>query len=260
MSKSKKKKKKKKDVLIKPRGMGLSVKLFRIEGLAQSASQLASLFKKTPYAPKKKKDITSGFVKAKAVDNSVQADFIAGFRVPVIGYDKDGQLATVHYISVDRGTVIVKTTKSTVEVRGSGRVASRFRRVLEEHTGAKMSPLNLNGGTKKVYDTAADIASIRLTMPSEEDTRGRVQTTPLSNIEFQGEGIQSADEIVLYTRKYKGEIVRFRGTFPYPSGAFLTTSVNALVGSIMVYKTGDGILESDLNWIVNLLEDAALGQ
>ena len=35
---------------------------------------------------------------------------------------------------------------------------------------------------------------------------------------------------------------------------------NAEVGSLMIYRTGDGIAEKDLNWIVELMEDAALTQ
>ncbi|UCE09510.1 MAG: hypothetical protein JSW61_11140 [Candidatus Thorarchaeota archaeon] len=248
LSKSKKSTQKAKPKLIRPRGIGLSVKLFKHEGLNLSASQLASLFKKAPYAPAKKSDIASGFSKAKAVGKTVTADFTAGFRVPVLAFGED---VPVHYISVDRGSVVVKLDKGTAEVRGSGRIASRFRRWVQKETRAKMQPLNLNGGTRKVYDTASDIATVLLA--GLEGT-----TSDLSGVEFRGSGIQTADEIALYTRKYKGEIVRFRGTFPYPSGQQLTTSVNALTGSIFIYKWGEGIYEKDLNWIVSLLEDAAL--
>jgi hypothetical protein len=228
--------------------MGLSVKLFRHEELALSASQLATLFKKAPYAPKRKKDIASGFSKAKAVGKTVSAEFVAGFRVPVLAFGED---TPVHYVSIDRGTVIVKLDKGTAEVRGSDRVARRFRRWVQKETGAKLRPLNLNGGTRKVYDTASDIATVLLT--GLEGT-----TSAISDVEFKGQSIQTADEITLYARKYKGEIVRFRGKFPYPSGQFLTTSVNALSGSIMIYKIGEGIQERDLKWIVSLMEDAAL--
>lgn len=244
-------KKKKKPSLVRTRGMGLSVKLFRYTDTKMSTAQLVSSFKKVPYAPKNKNDAASGFTKVKATGTTVEGDFVAGFRVPVLTYDKDGNLAPVHYVSVDKGQIFVKTSKGTIEVRGSERVARKFRQVMEEETGAKLTPLNLNGGVKKVYGEAADIAAVMLT---------GVEKGNLTQAEFRGVGIQNEAEIGLYTRRYKGEISRFRGTFPYPSGAFLTTAVNAEAGSLMIYRTGEGIYEKDLKWIVDLMENAALEQ
>lgn len=231
--------------------MGLSVKLFRYSGLKLSAPQLASALKKIKYSPKSRKDAATGFTKVSASGRTVIADLVAGFRVPVLGYDKDGNLTPVHYVSVDKGQAFIKTGKETVEVRGSERIAKRFKSLMEDTTGAKLTPLNLNGGTKIIYDAAADIASVLLT---------GVEKGNLTQAEFRGIGIQNEDEIGLYTRRYKGEITRFRGTFPYPSGAFLTTSVNAEAGSLMIYRTGEGIYEKDLKWIVELMENAALAQ
>ncbi|MHA2603081.1 MAG: hypothetical protein AM324_013250 [Candidatus Thorarchaeota archaeon SMTZ1-83] len=248
---SKSTKKKKAPSLVRTRGMGLSVKLFRCSGLKLSAPQLTSALKKIKYSPKSRKDAATGFTRVSASGRTVTADLVAGFRVPVLGFDKDGNLTPVHYVSVDKGQVFVKTGKGTVEVRGSERIARRFKSLMEETTGAKLTPLNLNGGTRIIYDAAADIASVLLT---------GVEKGNLTQAEFRGIGIQNEDEIGLYTRRYKGEITRFRGTFPYPSGAFLTTSVNAEAGSLMIYRTGEGIYEKDLNWIVELMENAALAQ
>jgi hypothetical protein len=244
-------KKKKAASLVRTRGMGLSVKLFKYTGLKLSAPQLTTALKKIKYSPKSQKDAATGFTKVTASGRTVIADLVAGFRVPVLGYDKDGNLTPIHYVSVDKGQAFVKTGKGTVEIRGSERIARRFKSLMEDTTGAKLTPLNLNGGTKIIYDAAADIASVLLT---------GVEKGNLTQAEFRGIGIQNEDEIGLYTRRYKGEITRFRGTFPYPSGAFLTTAVNAEAGSLMIYRTGEGIYEKDLRWIVGLMEDAALAQ
>ena len=213
-------------------------------------AKIASALKAMKYAPKKKKDLATGFTSATVKGKTIVADIVAGFRVPVLSYDSDGNLTPVHYVSVDRGTAFVKFDRGTIEVRGSERVARKFIRVMEDITGGKFSSLNLNGGTKKLYDSAADIASVLLT---------GVEKGNLSRAQFQGTGIQTEEEIGMYTRRYKGSISRFRGTFGYPSGAFLTTVVNAESGSLQVYKSGDGILEKDVNWIVKMMEDAALG-
>ncbi len=243
MSKSKKSK------LIRTRGMGLSIKLFKFEGLNLAPAKLISTLKKLPYAPKKKKDISAGFTKVTATGKVVVADIVAGFRVPVLSYSAAGEMTPVHYISVDRGTVYVKFDKGTIEVRGSDRVARKCIKLIEDATGAKIRRLKFNGGTKKLYDNAADIAAVLLT---------GVEKGALNQAEFKGTGIQSEEEIGLYTRRYKASIGRFRGTFAYPSGAFLTTVINAEAGSLMVYKSGDGILVKDVNWIVDMMEEAAV--
>ncbi|NHJ14712.1 MAG: hypothetical protein EAX95_13615 [Candidatus Thorarchaeota archaeon] len=240
----------KKTKLIRTRGMALSVKLFKLSDMSLSAAQLVTELKKIEYSPKATK-LSAGFSGVKTTGKTVSADMIASFMVPVLAYDKDGNLAPKHYMSVDKGEVFVKLDKGTVEIRGSERIARKFRQTLDDISDAKLSPLNLNGGTKKIYEKAADIASVMLT---------GVEKGNLTQAEFRGVGIQNEEEIGLYTRRYKGEITRFRGTFPYPSGAFLTTSVNAESGSLMIYRTGDGIAEKDLNWIVELMEDAALTQ
>ncbi|TET11915.1 MAG: hypothetical protein E3J82_05155 [Candidatus Thorarchaeota archaeon] len=233
--------------LIKPRGMGLSVHLFRHSGLQTTPTKLASLLRGISYSSKKKKGLASGFTSVKASGDIVIGEFVSGFRVPVLAY-KDGELTSVHYVSIDRGTVLVKLDRETIEVRGSRRIANKFSRLLEDTTGAKVTPLSLNGGAKKLYDRAMDVASVLVT---------DVEKGNLRQAEFRGSGIQSEEEIGLYTRRYKGHISRFRGTFSYPSGAILTTSVNAESGSLMIYQVGDGILQRDLDWIIDLMEAAA---
>ncbi len=235
--------------LIRTRGMGLSIKLFKFEELSLTAAKLASTLKGIPYAPKKKSDIAKGFQSASVKGKIVVADFVSGFRVPVHGFDAAGEMTPVHYVSVERCTAFIKLDKGTIEIRGSERVARKCANMIEEASGAKVSPLNLNGGTKKLYDAAADIAAVLLT---------GVEKGALTQAEFKGNGIKTEEEIGLYTRRYKGSIARFRGTFPYPSGAFLTTVINADAGSLMVYRTGDGIAEKDVDYIVDLMENAAV--
>ena len=248
-AKTTKKKSSKRSKLVRVSGLGISVKLFRQEGVTKSMTQIANALRGVPYKPKNKSDLAAGFVEVKASAKRVRATFVAGFRVRVLTYDADGNLTPIHYVSVDRGDVIIKLDKGTVEVRGSERIARKFCKMYEDLTGANLSPLNLNGGTEKLYAYAKSVDSVLIS---------GIEKGNLSAMEFRGHGIQTEAEIGLYRRKYNGSITRFRGTFSYPSKAFLTTIVNAEAGSLMVYKSGDGILEKDLTWIVDLMEDAAL--
>ncbi|MBD3407691.1 MAG: hypothetical protein GF411_16355 [Candidatus Lokiarchaeota archaeon] len=245
----KRKRKSKKSTVIKTRGIGMAIKLFKYSGISESSTKLARELRDITYEPADDKDIQSGFTKVKRSGDLITADFVAGFRVPVLTYDKNGMLTPQHYVSVDKGTVLIKMDRGSIEVRGSQRIANKFRRILEDITGAEILPMNLNGGTKKLYDEAAEIASVLVS---------GIDKGNLSQVEFRGAGIHTEEEIGMYTRRYKGEITRFRGAFAYPSGAFLTTSVNAENGSIMLYKSGDGIQEADLQYIVELMENASL--
>ena len=233
------------------RGMVLAVKLFKMDGVKMTPAKLAAAMKDRPYAPKTKKDIASGFTKVQTKVKTVRAEFVAGFNVPYLKYDPDGGLTPDYQLSVDKGIVFVKLDKGTVEVRASGRLATRFRSMLEDITGGKIEPMNLNGGTKKLYDKATTVTSVAL---SELD---KPSGSP-SHIQLGGEDIKTEDEISLYTRKYKGKINRFRGTFAYPSGEYKTV-VNADNGSLLVYRGGEGPYEKDLSWIVELMEDSAPG-
>lgn len=231
--------------LIATRGMGMPIKIFRHEGVTMTADQIVKAFKQYPYNPKSKTSIVAGFGKVTSSGEVVAADFVSGFKVQVMTFEG----APVHYISVDSGTAIIKLDRGTIEVRGSDRIARKFRGVFEDVVGGKLSPLDLNGGTVKLYNSATDVASVLLI---------GVEKGNITQAEFRGAGIQREEDIGMYQRRYKGQIGRFRGTFAYPSGAFLTTTVNAEAGSLMVYRSGEGILEKDLNWIVELMEDAAL--
>ncbi len=55
---------KKKKALIRTRGMGLSIKLFKYEGLTLAPAKIASALKKIPYKPTPKNKIAKGFSKS----------------------------------------------------------------------------------------------------------------------------------------------------------------------------------------------------
>lgn len=235
--------------LIRTRGLGLSIRLFKVEKLDMTPTKLASTLKEKTYSPKNKSDITSGFSNAKVSGKDVVVDFVSGFNVPVFSYSEAGERIAAHYVSVDKATVIIKTEKGKIEVRGSERIATKFTSLFEELTGASVSVLSLNGGIKKLYDAATDITAVLLT---------DVDKGPLSQVEFRGEGIQTEPEVGMYSRRYKGTITRFRGKFSYPySKALYPTIINGIKGSILIYGSGDGIPEKDVDWIVDLMETAA---
>ena len=231
------------------RGLGLSIRLFRLLEMPLSSNQIATKMKSISYAPTtgKSKKLGAGFSKVQLSGKTITADFMADFRVVVRSLGTEG-FSTKPYYSVDNGSVLVKLDRNTIEVRGSERIASRIRSILVSETGAIIEPLNLNGGAKKLYDMATDVDAVLVT---------GVEKGSLTQAEFKGLGLQSEEEVGMYTRRYKGEIARFRGMFEYPSPrTALKTSVNGAAGSIMIW-TSDELSERNVRWIVQLMEESA---
>jgi hypothetical protein len=214
-----------------------------------AANQIVTKLKAITYAPtsEKSKKLGAGFSNVKVTGKTVEAEFMADFRVTVRTHGKEGY-STQPYYSVDNATVLVKLDRGILEVRGSERIASRIRSILASETGASIEPLDLNGGAKKLYDMATDVDAVLVT---------GVEKGSLSQAEFKGHGLQSEEEVGMYTRRYKGQIARFRGMFEYPSPrTTLKTSVNGASGSIMIW-TSDELSDSNVRWIVRMMEDSA---
>jgi len=231
------------------RGLGLSIRLFRLYNMTLSANQIVTKLKAITYAPTsgKSKKLGAGFSKVQITGKTVEAEFMADFRVVVRSHGTEG-FSTKPYYSVDNGTVLLKLDSNIMEVRGSERIARRVRGILVSETGAEIVPLNLNGGAKKLYDIATDVDAVLVT---------GVEKGSLSQAEFKGHGLQSEEEVGMYTRRYKGEIARFRGMFEYPSPrTTLKTSVNGAAGSIMIW-TSDELSDRNVRWIVKMMEDSA---
>jgi len=217
--------------------------------MSLSANQVVTKLKAITYAPTsgKSKKLGAGFSDVKITGKTVEADFMADFRVVVRTHGAEGY-STKPYYTVDNGALLVKLDSNILEVRGSERVASRIRSILASETGAEIVPLNLNGGAKKLYDMATDVDAVLVT---------GVEKGSLSQAEFKGQGLQSEEEVGMYTRRYKGEIARFRGMFEYPSPrTTLKTSVNGAAGSIMIW-TSDELSDRNVRWIVKMMEDSA---
>jgi hypothetical protein len=234
---------------IQVRGLGLSIRLFRLNTMPVAANQIVTKLKAITYAPtsEKSKKLGAGFSNVKVTGKTVEAEFMADFRVTVRTHGKEGY-STQPYYSVDNATVLVKLDRGILEVRGSERIASRIRSILASETGASIEPLDLNGGAKKLYDMATDVDAVLVT---------GVEKGSLSQAEFKGHGLQSEEEVGMYTRRYKGQIARFRGMFEYPSPrTTLKTSVNGASGSIMIW-TSDELSDSNVRWIVRMMEDSA---
>jgi hypothetical protein len=225
--------------------------------MAMSATQLVKFMKSQPFVMSKKEPV-HGFAKVKAIGNTVSCEFIASFAMPMYTFEKGKLLKLdIPSYSVKRGTVVVKIDRDFVEIRGSDRLAARFRTILRREEVARMAPLSVTKEARTVFDNIKrrDKANISYVLLSDMD-KAQVAFT---HAEFKGDNIQNASEINLYQQRYKGNIARFSGLIPYSaSKKTMKTTVNFKAGAMTIFPYDPkGISPKDLRWIVTMLENNA---
>ena len=116
---------------IQVRGLGLSIRLFRLKTMPLPVNKIVTKLKAITYAPTsgKSKKLGAGFSKVNITGKTVTADFMADFRVVVRSHGKEGY-TTKPYYSVDNASVLLKLDRGILEVRGSERIASRIRSII----------------------------------------------------------------------------------------------------------------------------------
>lgn len=243
--------------LIKPDGVSLSVRLFYLRDMTLSANQLVKFMKGQPFVMSKDEP-AQGFAKVQVSGNTVSAEFVASFRLPIYTFEK-GKLLKLEKPSftVKRGTVAVKIDRDFVEVRGSDRIAVRFRTLLRREEIARMAPLCITKAARTVFDEIKrrDKANITYILLTDMD-KTKIAFT---HAEFKGDNIQNAAEINLYQQRFKGNIARFSGVFPYSSSKkSMKTTVNFKAGAMTIFPFDPkGISPRDLRWLVTMLENNA---
>ena len=205
-----------------------------------------------------KDELTQGFTNVKISGNTVSAEFIASFRLPVYTFIK-GELLKVEdpSFTVKRGTVVVKIDREFVEIRGSDRIAARFRTLLRREEIGRMLPLSVTKEARTVFDEIKrrDKANISYVLLTDMDKT----KTPLTHAEFKGDNVQNVSEINMYQQRFKGNIARFSGVFPFSSTKkHMKTTVNFKAGAMTIFPyDSKGISPKDLRWLVSMLENKA---
>lgn len=185
-----------------------------------------------------------GFVKVQSNDSTVLATFLAGQKVPVTRYEKD-ELITTNEVSISKAEIVIRCERDLIEFKGRSELVGKFKQVLEEMTGIKARTPSID--IDALFRQAADVASVRV---------DNVEKGAINKVEFGGSGIQQEEDIRVYKEQYKGNLNSIRGSFAYPSNVFHTTGINAGSASLTIYCSGDGILETDLDWIIGQVEAA----
>lgn len=248
---------------IEPLGLWQSVRLFTLNDEAAkklTGAQLASIL--SGLAPfNADNEPKAGFTNIDSRGKTVIADFRAAFNVVAHEFDTTGERISKKYSTIERGNITVRLDEKVAEVRGSGRLAMRFRKILMDMTEIIAEPLFVDKEARKaIFDklvkpTEAPPKPLEINV--EDIVYTDIEKKELRRAEFQGDKLQNKAEVGHYGRMYGGTISRFTGIFVYPSNTPYKTSVNYDGSCIMVFKTSDGILEKDLRWIIKMLVENA---
>jgi hypothetical protein len=246
---------------ISPLGLWQSVRLFTLNDEAAkrlTGVQLATIFTEFgPYDEKKKQ--RAGFANVDSKGKTVIADFTAAFNVVAHVFDEAGERSDKKYSTVERGSITVRLDEKIAEIRGSGRFAMRFRKVLMDLTDIIAEPVHIDKDARRaIFDklikpTQAPPKPLEINV--EHIVYTDVEKKELRTAEFRGDKLQHKAEVGHYGRMYGGTLSRFTGIFIYPSNTPYKTSVNFENSSLMVFKTSDGILEKDFRWIIRMILD-----
>lgn len=248
--------------IIDPTGPSQSVRLFHLEINKITIAQLESKMSAIKYAPPKKA-LTEGFSNVESKAKRMRAAYQISFKVPIRYYD-NGDAKTRYYMSTEKGTVLINLTTKYVEVRGSERLARRFRRLFYSEFSEfapVMEPLNLveNKSSKGFYRAIikASEAKSKENTNIEHAVYTNVAAQGLKSADFRGEYLQHKKEVTVYGTIHKGIISMFSGTVTFPSNTSLKTAINCEKGSVQIFRTEDGILEKDVRWIIEQMVAAA---
>ena len=235
------------------------MKLFHFEVNRLTPAQLESKLASAKYTPPTKNTPSEGFASVESKARRIRAEFTISYKVPVRYYEEN-EAKKKYYMGVDKGMVIVDFGKKIVEVRGSDRIAKRFRRFIYSEfsqNDPSLLPIDLveSKSSKKFYTAIIKASEIK----SKENTNivyavySNITAQSLRRADFRGDYLQNKKEVTVYGTMHGGTISSFSGILTFPSNTPLKTVVNCESGSLMIYKTEDGILEKDARWLIDLM-------
>ena len=244
-----------------PPGPFQSIRLLKFYGdeakkltAAQITNALSGL---APFNPNESP--RAGFTNIESSGKTITCDMYAAHDIHTQAYNKKGEPQEKEsFVTIEKGSIIIRMDHKLVEIRGSSRLASRFRAVLYSVTEVRVDPLEFEKGARKdIYEALTKSVKAPQKINVTHIVYSNVVKYDVNSAEFRGENLQNKAEVYQHGTFHGGTIARFTGVFVYPSGTDYKTSLNFDNSSVLLYKTTDGILEKDLRWIIKSLSDAS---
>ena len=247
--------------ILMPSGPFQSIRLLKFygdEAKKLTAAQIVNALNgMAPFNPEKSP--RAGFTDIESSGKTITADMYAAYDIHTQSYNKKGEPQEKEsFVTIEKGSIIIRMDYKLVEIRGSSRLASRFRTVLYGITEVKADPLEFEKSARKdVYETLTKSIKAPQKINVTHIVYSNVVKYDVDSAEFRGDNLQNKAEVYQHGTFHGGTIARFTGVFVYPSGTDYKTSINFDNSSVLLFKTSDGILEKDLRWIIKSLSDAS---
>ena len=247
--------------ILMPRGPFQSIRLLKFYGdeakkltAAQITNALNGL---APFNPNESP--RAGFTNIESSGKTITADMYAAHDVHTQSYNKKGEPQDKEsYVTIEKGSIIIRMDYKLIEIRGSSRLASRFRAVLYSLIEVRVDPLEFEKDARKeIYETLTKSIKSPQKINVTHIVYSNVVKYDVDSAEFRGDNLQNKAEVYQHGTFHGGTIARFTGVFVYPSGTDYKTSINFDNSSVLIYKTMDGILEKDLRYVIKSLSDAS---
>ncbi len=236
------------------------LKFYSDDAKRLTAAKLTAAFESMPpFNPDEKP--RAGFSEIASRGKTVTVEMTIAYDVYTNTFNKKGELEKKSFITIEKGTVIIRLDQKLVEIRGSTRLANRFRSVIYDLLEIRPDQLVFEKETRReIYDMLIKPSPTTpkpLEISVDHIVYRDIVKKDLMKAEFRGEKLQHKAEVGHYSRMYDGTISRLTGIFIYPSQTPYKTTINFDNSSVLIFKTSDGIMEKDLIWIIKSLAEAA---
>jgi hypothetical protein len=247
MSKSGSEGVKKNGEFVKMRGIGIPIRLYKLQNTKLDGDEVVKLMKKHLWG----EGTEEGFIKPHKHNGEVQAEYVVTYPYHYYKLDERRRIVPVSVMAQDKGEIHVRYDTGVIELRGSYLATKRSMEKTVEITGAKAEPMSISDDAMdKLMTKAKEVSTI---------TISQLENPYLNSLEIRGEAIKRAPEILIFRKRQRGRIQTLRGTYSLPSGQMLTCFFNSK-GSFIIYRKGEGIYVDDLEYLVGYLEKLALAE
>jgi hypothetical protein len=235
---------KKNGEFVKMRGIGIPIRLYKLQNAKLDADEVVKLMRKYLWG----EGVEEGFIKPHKNNGEVQAEYVVTYPYHYYKLDERGRIVPVSVMAQDKGEIHVRYESGIIELRGSYLATKRSMAKTVEITGTKAEPMMISDDAMdKLMTKAKEVSSV---------TISNLENPYLNSLEIRGEAIKRAPEILIFRKRQRGRIQTLRGTYSLPSGQMLTCFFNSK-GSFIIYRKGEGIYVDDLEYLVGYLEKLA---
>ncbi|MGQ9722767.1 MAG: hypothetical protein ACUVXA_15765 [Candidatus Jordarchaeum sp.] len=245
MSKSGSEGVKKNGEFVSMRGIGIPVRLYKLQQNKLDGDEVIKLMKKQLWGD----GTEEGFIKPRKLNGEVQAEYVVSYPTHYYTLDSKGRIVPVSVMAQDKGEIHVRLKTGVIELRGSYLAAKRSVAKTVEITGVKAEAMTLSDDAMdKLMKKAKEVSTV---------TISNLENPYLNSLEIRGEAIKRAPEILIFRKRQRGRIQTLRGTYSLPSGQMLTCFFNSK-GSFIMYRKGEGIYTDDLEYMIDYLESLTI--